>query len=233
MKSEGSPIHSAAALFQEQSKEVFEALKADIKKRGQKEAVVHVGGKLLDGRARIQACCELGLTPIIQNLDLSDANARRLVVENNLKTRVLNASQRAVLACDIEDTFADAAGERMRSGVASYSREKFVPLDERADELGVTELAFGRSRDLAARLTGASSGYVAKAKLILKGAPELMQIIREGQITIPSALRLMEYRNSNNDGVISVMVKLVPGTDPLKALSELKTFNVVEDAELI
>lgn len=229
----GLTIHSAVALFQEQSEEVFQALKADIKKRGQKEAVLHVGGKLLDGRARVQACCELGIVPVIKHLDLSDANARRLLVEKNLKTRSLNASQRAVLACDIEDTFTEAAGERMRSGVSRLQQNEFIPLDERAEELGVAQLSFGRSRDLAARLTGASTGYVAKAKLILKGAPELMQMIRNGQITIPSALRLMEYRDSQEPGIISIMVRLAPGVDPLQALSDLKNIDAIEDAELI
>ena len=50
----------------------------------------------------------------------------------------------------------------------------------------------GESREFAAKLTGTNSRYVSDAKLIKEQAPELVEDIRSGEITIQEAKKQLK-----------------------------------------
>ena len=50
----------------------------------------------------------------------------------------------------------------------------------------------GESREIAAKLTGTNSRYVSDAKLIKEQAPELVEDIRSGEITIQEAKKQLK-----------------------------------------
>jgi len=62
-------IHPAANMFPEFDGDGYEAMKADIAKYGQKVPITLYCGQLLDGRARLRACRELGIQPLTRNVD--------------------------------------------------------------------------------------------------------------------------------------------------------------------
>ncbi|NLS95895.1 MAG: DUF3102 domain-containing protein [Planctomycetaceae bacterium] len=62
-------IHPAANMFPEFDGDGYEAMKADIAKYGQKVPITFYCGQLLDGRARLRACRELGIQPLTRNVD--------------------------------------------------------------------------------------------------------------------------------------------------------------------
>lgn len=86
----------------------MDALVADIQANGQHEPIVVTNGEILDGRHRFEACRMLGLEPkIIERNDLSDEQARTLVISANLVRRQMTLGQRALVAL------------RLRNGSAS------------------------------------------------------------------------------------------------------------------
>jgi hypothetical protein len=54
-------IHPALAIIPEMDAKTFARLKADIKENGQEKWITFFDGQLLDGRARLKACQELGI----------------------------------------------------------------------------------------------------------------------------------------------------------------------------
>lgn len=62
-------FHEAANLFPLMEGQAFEELKADIDAHGQQQPCWTYEGKLLDGRNRYRACRELGIEPIILNVE--------------------------------------------------------------------------------------------------------------------------------------------------------------------
>jgi len=56
-------IHPAATIFPMMDEASFTALKNDIEKNGLEKCITFYEGKVLDGRNRLRACQELGITP--------------------------------------------------------------------------------------------------------------------------------------------------------------------------
>ena len=63
------PIHEVCAIFPMMNPDEFAGLKADIKTNGQREPVWTHQGKIIDGRNRLKACQELGITPRYREWD--------------------------------------------------------------------------------------------------------------------------------------------------------------------
>jgi hypothetical protein len=94
------PAHPAAELFPMMTDDELRDLAADIKKHGQKEPIIVLGDKVLDGRNRLAACKLAGVTPWIMNIDeernyfLAQNNPTDYVLSANLFRRHLNGQQR-------------------------------------------------------------------------------------------------------------------------------------------
>lgn len=89
--------HEALDIIPLMTEEEFQGLKQDISENGQCEDIVVWKGLLIDGRARLRACEELGRTPDIAELD-EDQDPIAFCEQHNLYRQHLTKSQyKAVL----------------------------------------------------------------------------------------------------------------------------------------
>jgi ParB-like chromosome segregation protein Spo0J len=79
--------------------EEYEGLKASIKERGQEVPILLLNGQILDGRHRYLACQELGIDPVITEIDTADPLG--LVFTLNLQRRHLDKGQIAMIAARV------------------------------------------------------------------------------------------------------------------------------------
>jgi len=162
--------------------EDYEKLKADIEANGQREPIwLHPDGRILDGRNRYIACRDLGLEPRVMQWD-GQGSAIDLVVSLNLHRRHLTTSQRAAVAVDVLPMLEEEARERQStSAVGIYGGQ---PLKEI-----IPEAVHGQARDHAATLLGTNGRYVQDAKKLADEAPDLLEGVRAGTLSIPYAMR--------------------------------------------
>lgn len=173
-------FHPAANIFPMLRGEEYEALKADIAANGQREPIwLHPDGRILDGRNRYVACCDLGIQPKTRRWD-GQGGEVAFVVSLNLARRHLTASQRAALAVDVLPMLEEEARERQAHGQTAPG--KTVP------EI-IPEASKGEARDHAAEMFNTNGRYVQDAKSIATAAPELFEAVKTGEMTIPQAKR--------------------------------------------
>jgi len=104
-------FHDVCNLFPMMADDEYRALVEDIRKHGLREPIVVWQGKIVDGRNRYRACMELGITPQYREWD-GRGSLTAFVVSQNLHRRHLTASQKAVVALEIERMLAIEADER-------------------------------------------------------------------------------------------------------------------------
>jgi len=97
-------IHSETDIFPSMSNEEFRLLKADIKKHGQKMAILVYRNKIVDGRQRLRACRELGIEPWFTDTGKLEMPTRSFIVSQNLHRRHLGDGQRALIAAKLVST---------------------------------------------------------------------------------------------------------------------------------
>jgi ParB-like chromosome segregation protein Spo0J len=146
--------------------EEYKALKRDIKEHGLLSPIVVFEDMVLDGRHRLQACDELRIKPTFTRFKGDYDKATAYVLSHNLYRRHLTASQRARVAADLAEHFAEQAKARAN--------------------LPTT----GRARDKAAAAMGVSSRSVADAKRVkTKGTPKLDRAVRDGKVAVSAAAK--------------------------------------------
>jgi site-specific DNA-methyltransferase (adenine-specific) len=147
--SENLSSHPFADLIPSMTEEEYQGLKADIAEHGQREAIVLYEGKILDGRHRYSACCELGLVPKFTQWD-GHGSLVAFVASVNVHRRHLTAGQRAALAAALEAELAietkrhqrEAIKERDDNGRATSRPvvERIPQVDSSRDDSGVGPL---------------------------------------------------------------------------------------------
>lgn len=174
--------HPAANLFPLITGEDFEALKADIRANGQLEPIWTYQGQILDGRNRYRACVDLGLEPLTREWN-GEGSLVQFVLSLNLHRRHLSSSQRAVVALEVLPMLEEEARAR-QSAAGGDNRDKAL------DKLFYQAVERGpQSIDTAAQLVGTNRQYVSDAKAIATKAPELLEQVKEGTLTLPEAKR--------------------------------------------
>jgi N6-adenosine-specific RNA methylase IME4/ParB-like chromosome segregation protein Spo0J len=140
--------HPQAAEVPPLGENEYEALRADIAARGLRTAIeVTAAGVVLDGRARLRACRELGHELIAVHVVGPD-NELEHIFRAALQRRHLDASQRAALALKLvpyEDLRAQAR-ERQHANLRQGAEVATLP----------ARVAQGGTRDLVAGLAGTS-----------------------------------------------------------------------------
>ncbi len=161
-------IHPAATLFPMMDAASFEMLKADIKENGQEKCITFFDGMLLDGRNRMKACEELGIEPLIEEIEDSGDGSFdpfKWVLSMNLHRRHLTESQRAMVA-------------------AKLARLKIGNVKAQQEDSGVricTPESLGRAADMLS--VGRTS--VANAKKVLEhGSKEIIEAVEQGQLPV-------------------------------------------------
>ncbi len=200
MSSSVLEFSSTANLFPLMSDDEFAALKDDIRQHGQLEPIWTREGEIIDGRNRYRACLELGIEPITREWN-GTGSVVDFAVSANLHRRHLSSGQKAVIALAIEKHLAREAKDRQGT---------------RTDIGQKVDGSFGRADAQVAALVGTNRQYVSDAKTIRSRAPELLPLVRDGELTIQVAKEISEWPSKKHRDLI---------------LTELRTGKPLKEAE--
>lgn len=180
-------FHDIASIFPMMGEEEYQALVQDIRSNGLLEPIWLYEGKIIDGRNRYRACQKLNITPDYRTWQGS-GSPLAFVISLNLNRRHLTSSQKAVVALEVEKHLAQEARRQQgrRSDLLQKTAKSVRPLHA-AQEAG--------------RLVGTNRHYVISAKQISKRAPELLETVRRGQLTIPEARQLSRLPADQRENV--------------------------------
>lgn len=173
------PLHPACKIFPALGREDLQVLADDIAENGLRNPIVMLKGKLLDGRNRWEACKIAKVNPRFTEFRGDDPIG--WVISQNLVRRHLTASQKAVVAFDLLPMLEKEAKQRQRR---SRGRGK------KGAPPGAPLSSNGKASEIAARIAKSSARNVERVKAISKRAPELIDDIRAGKLTVAVAERL-------------------------------------------
>lgn len=179
-------VHEIANIFPEMLTFEYEALRDSIRENGQIEPIWIHEGKIIDGRHRYKACCELGIEPKFQEWD-GAGNLKEFVIALNVNRRHLTSSQRAVIALAILPDLEERGKEAQAHGRTAPGKTLVEKIPE----------AFGVSSQIAAEMFDTNSKYIQQAKTIMEKDPFMLEDVRDGKLTIPQAMNELDKRNRN------------------------------------
>ncbi len=157
-----------------------EELVEDMRKHGQRHAILTHKGQIIDGRNRYRACQVLKKRPVVEEWD-GKGSLTELSASLNLHRRHLTAALRTVAGVAVEEGLAAEAKDRMVAGGRSKGLAK---LPTPADAL--------HARDRAAKLCGVSSRYIGEAKAIKASDPAVYADLAAGKLTVSQAKRAVQ-----------------------------------------
>jgi N6-adenosine-specific RNA methylase IME4 len=179
----------------------------DIKQNGLIEPIVLYEDKILDGRNRYLACGEAGVKPHYEYYKGDEPVG--YVISKNVQRRHLNGSQKAMIASDIKPALEVEAEKRRLANLKQY--------DNTDSELVHTRR--GRSDDKAGEMFGVSGRYVSDAEKIRREAPEFVQPIMDGQMTITEAKRKINREEKIN--------KIIEKAAEAESLDEIGIYSII------
>jgi hypothetical protein len=156
----------------------------NIKARGLLNPIVMLNGKILDGRNRAAACELAGVTP--HTVDYTGTDPLGDVISWNLHRRQLTTSQKAAVSLEMRDIFAKQAKERQAQAPGKPQGEKSVSLNSGEQT--------GKSAAQVAGVLGISHATVEDAVFVQKHAPELVEKIKAGGMTVNAAKTEVKQR---------------------------------------
>jgi site-specific DNA-methyltransferase (adenine-specific) len=208
-------FHPICLLFPQLGKAELAELAADIKARGLLHAIILYQGQILDGRNRYIACGIAGVEPRFEEWH-GTGSPLEWVISENLIRRHLTSSQRAVIAHDMLPMLEKEAKERQRLGNGLGKGDRvFKKLN--------TQSQNGAASKIAARFTRTNHTYVHAVKTITTDAPDLLDSIRSGTLTVPDAITLAKLSKAKRQKVLRRMEEAGP---------EQKIKRVIREAEL-
>ncbi len=185
--------HPIAELFPLMSDADLAELAKDINENGQREDIVVYQGKILDGRNRYRACLLADVEPRVTSYVGTQPVLD--VLSWNLHRRHLTPGQRAAIATDVLPLLEPEARERKVEGakkgatIGGKGRPGKTPDRDSANLHGgnpETEREH-RAADDAAAMLGVSARSVATAKALQQEAPELLEKVRAGEVSLNAA----------------------------------------------
>lgn len=166
--------HPIAAIFPMIAGPEFEKLKQDIDTNGIKESGLLYEGKVLDGRNRYRAACELGIEMNWAEVELGEPDEIQAfdpmayVLSQNLHRRHLKQSQRAMIAAKMATLKRGDVGNGRK-----VDGQNCLPTDDAAELLSVSERS------------------VKAAKHVLDhGCKQLIEAVTDCEITVSMAEKL-------------------------------------------
>jgi len=183
-------IHPIAELFPPHTAAEYEQLKADIAQRGQLEPVHIANGMVIDGRARVRACVELGIAPLVKQYTGDDLAGFACAM--NLHRRHMTPSQRAALAVELLPYI--EAESAMRQESSRFGA---------GENSGAANA--GESRQHAADATGANARYVSDLKRLSQTHPDLYDEVKHGPLSVADALLLTKVDEDDRADVLGLL----------------------------
>lgn len=173
--------HPYADLFPMMQEADLMRLAEDIKENGQSEPIITLEGAVLDGRNRYKACEINGVTPRCE--EYAGTDPLGFVVSHNLHRRHLTESQRAMVA---------AKWAKLKQGANQHTIEG-SPIG------GPTET---KTRDEAAKLLNIGTSSIDRAKKVIKEAPELVEKIESGEMSVNAAYVATKQQIEEQDALV-------------------------------
>jgi ParB-like chromosome segregation protein Spo0J len=185
-------IHPAADLLPMMSAKEFAGLVEDIRENGQLDPVYVIGNQIVDGRNRYRAAKLAGLKPKVRpaplDLNAEGATISGWVVSKNLQRRNLTTGQKAIVAAKL----ADAKAEEIKAREAARKANQPRGADGKLIDTGAAKPTTDDRHDREATAkagaeVGVSGRAVARAKRVIKEAPDLAAKVESGEISLNEA----------------------------------------------
>lgn len=157
-------LHPLCTLFPRVVGAEFDALVADIRANGLRQAIVLHGDMILDGGNRYRACLEAGVNPHFEHYEGDSIVS--FVLSANLHRRHLSAGQQAAIVSSAQDwAKAQTVGKPK-----SVNVDPLATIDQRAAQ------------------SGASRSTQKMADKVAKESPDLARQVAHGEISLPKAI---------------------------------------------
>lgn len=159
--------HPLATLFPMMTDEELTALAEDIRRHGLREPITVWQGRILDGRNRWRACELAGVTPQTVEWD-GQGSPLSWVLSKNLYRRHLTASQRAAIAVEVKERFAEDVSVQHRMTVSTDMLSPFTRIVNVSD--------------------------VEEARRVKAKSPALFEELLKGSVTVASASSMLYWQ---------------------------------------
>ena len=171
----------------------YAALKESIEINGLQTPLTRFEGKILDGRHRLRACAELGISVAVMDFVGSADDALIHALSANQYHHEISKTQRATTAVRLLPEVSEMVSQgRLEKVCAAWERKRdggCLPI--LANNLE-TEDSPTSARAIVAAMMQVSSGYVGDALRVQRQAPELFERMHAGTLTLPEALRKLD-----------------------------------------
>jgi ParB-like chromosome segregation protein Spo0J len=234
-------FHPAANLFPLMQEEELQGLSKDIQANGQRDPIVILEGKILDGRNRWKACRLAEVEPKIRLVTLLEigGSPTQYVLSTNLHRRHLSAIQKASVAADALPLFEEEARARQVTGKSADgeaggrgNKKEDKPSVQNAPKVSdrppqaPRKEDEGRARAQAAQATGAGQRATTSMIAVKKAAPDVFQAVKDGKIDkVTEAERISKFSPEKREAVLT---RIDAGEKPTEAIRKVKQEEVSE-----
>lgn len=185
-------IHPACTLFPMMSGAELDDLAADIVANGLRHPVTTLGGLLLDGRNRVEACRRAGVRPSSEEWD-GDGDPLEWVISTNLHRRHLTTSQRAMIAARLAN---------LRDGQKKAGAPNGAPV----------------SQPDAASLLNVGRMTVQRAAAVIEhGTPDLADAVSRGDLPVSTASEAARQPPPVQDRLLAAVTQAASPAEARKA----------------
>lgn len=202
------PCHPAADLYPMMDEEALRGLSESIKRKGQQHPIIMIGDLILDGRNRWLACKMAGVEPKTKQWS-GKGEPLEVVEALNDNRRHYQPGQLAAIAAAKMAYHAAKAKERQAAGGGDKRSKKGGPVSNESSLTGRGKKAQDnsqRSVAQAAKEVGAGVAATAAAASMIKKAPTLVPLLRDGKITIEEAKRLAKLSPGERERAVDAIL---------------------------
>lgn len=192
-------FHEIANLYPLMQGKEFDDLCDSIRQSGQINHIILFEGKILDGRNRYNACEKVGLKPVYKEYtgDTSPDALLKFVRAENEHRRHLTSGQMAAIgvsASDLLDRLFEEAKKRKTATLKQYqdtdiSDSFLIDRDDTVVQKIAPRTNGEKTRDILAGEFNTNRQYVQDALKIKQERPDLLEKVKDGEISITQAKR--------------------------------------------
>jgi len=209
-------LHPLAALIPEMTADQFAELRADIEQRGLMHPIVLHEHMVLDGRHRLRACEETGVEPRFE--DFNGPSPVEFVISVNVKRRHLTETQLAVIGMKFLPAAEAEAKARQRQHGGTAPGRPAAHSGSVDPECAAPEPR--RAREDVGRMVGVSGVTIDRVRRVSEQAPDLMERVEAGEISVRAADSALRDRNGTQRGPqapVSPDFAVTSGRDQIRA----------------
>ena len=161
--------HELSSAFPDLEEPAFYELQEDIKANGLRIPITLYDNKVIDGWHRLRACMNLGLEPVLTELDGDPVD---FVIGQNIHRRHLTASQRAMAlaTCNAWRGIGSNQHDKL-----SYQYDTSLSIRELADKAKVSKVTAQRAKQVSQ-----------------KGTEDIKEQVKKGAMTLAQAVQVVD-----------------------------------------